>query len=293
LGGILFNPEDIGCVFLFFRIWIEVMDVPITGFDLKGRLALITGGGRGLGLRMARALATYGANVVLTSRDADSARAAAQEIADSCGVQAIGFGMDVTKPESLEAVRAAVHDALGAPDILVNNAGGTPDRNARHLFQRKPEDIRALLDVNLYGTLLATRAFAPAMADKGYGKVINVASIAGMIGRDRRLYDSTGLLPQPVDYAAAKAGVLGFTVDCAGLLAPSGVRVNAISPGGFERTNMPTAFRDAYADRTALGRMGDVAASDLDGAVVYLASAASDYVTGINLVVDGGFHFWK
>jgi gluconate 5-dehydrogenase len=269
------------------------MNVPISGFDLQGRVALITGGGRGLGLRMARALASYGADVILTSRDGVSADAAALEIAESCGVKAQGFAMDVTSPDSLETVRTAIHKSLGAPDILVNNAGGTPDRNPRHLFERDPEDIRALLDVNLYGTLLATRAFAPAMAERGYGKVINVASIAGMLGRDRRVYESTGLLAQPVDYAAAKAGVIGFTLDCAGLLGSSGVRVNAISPGGFERTTMLPAFRDAYADRTALGRMGDVAASDLDGAVVYLASSASDYVTGINLVVDGGFHFWK
>lgn len=269
------------------------MESPISSFDLKGRIALVTGGGRGLGLRMARALAFYGADVVVTSRDASSAKSAANQISDSMGVKSLGFGMDVTDPESLEAVRTAIHESLGAPDILVNNAGGTPDRNARHLFDRDPKDIRSLLEVNLYGTVLATRAFAPAMADRGYGKVINVASIAGMLGRDRRVYESTGLLPQPVDYAAAKAGVIGFTVDCAGLLGPSGVRVNAISPGGFERTTMLPAFRDAYADRTALGRMGDVDAADLDGAVVYLASKASDYVTGLNLVVDGGFHFWK
>ena len=129
------------------------------------------------------------------------------------------------------------------------------------------------------------------MAGQGHGKIINIASIAGIIGRDRRMYERNEMAGQPIDYAAAKAGVIGMTLDLAGLLSPNGVGVNAISPGGFNR-NLPEGFVHDYADRTPLGRMGRDGV-DLKGAILFLASPASDYVTGHNLVVDGGFTSWQ
>jgi len=269
------------------------MDCPITNFGLAGRIAVVTGGARRLGNRMARALASQGAAVAILSRNEQDAAQAAEELASTYDVPAVGLAADVTSPASLASAREMITARLGTPDILVNNAGGTLGASPRHLFERDPEDIRAMIEVNLLGTILATREFGPGMVGKGYGKIINVASVAGLIGRDRRVYQQAGLAPQPVEYAASKAGVIGFTIDCAGLLGPDGVRVNAISPGGFARETMLPAFREAYSERTALGRMGDIPGSDLDGAVIYLASAASDYVTGHNLVVDGGFSFWK
>ena len=115
------------------------------------------------------------------------------------------------------------------------------------------------------------------MAEQGSGSIINIASIAGLVGRDRRMYQHSGLGQQPLDYAAAKAGVIGLTMDAAAYLAPMGVRVNAISPGGFER-GQPQAFIDAYSDATALGRMGRDG-MDLKGAVRFLASPAADYIS--------------
>ena len=129
------------------------------------------------------------------------------------------------------------------------------------------------------------------MSPRRAGKIINIASMAGLIGRDRRMYARNGMKGQPIDYAAAKAGVIGMTKDLAGLLSPMGICVNSISPGGFQRPDHPEGFVRDYSDRTPLGRMGRDGL-DLKGAALFLASPASDYVTGHNLVVDGGFSLW-
>ncbi len=130
------------------------------------------------------------------------------------------------------------------------------------------------------------------MCAQRQGKIISIASIAALVGRDRRIYERNGLNGQPIDYAAAKAGVLGMTRDLAAVLSPWGICVNAISPGGFERDDMPRGFVRDYSDRTPLGRMGRDGV-DIKGAALFLASSASDYVTGHNLVVDGGFSLWR
>ena len=180
---------------------------------------------------------------------------------------------------------------MPAADVLVNNAGGGLDLHPTHFFDRAPAHIAQLIDTNLTGMLYCCQAFGRSMAARGSGSIINIASIAGLCGRDRRMYDQTGLPEQPVEYAAAKAGVIGATRDLAGLLSPLGVRVNAISPGGFER-GQPQAFIDAYSRATPMGRMGRDGV-DLKGAALFLASDASAYVTGQNLTVDGGFAIWK
>ena len=148
-------------------------------------------------------------------------------------------------------------------------------------------DIAALIETNLTGMIYCCREFGRAMADRHTGKIINLASVAGVVGRDRRIYQRSGMNGQPVDYAASKAGVIGLTRDLAAMLAPLGVHVNSISPGGFAR-GQPETFIDNYSDRTPLGRMGRDGI-DLKGAILFLAAPASDYVTGHNLVVDGGF----
>ncbi len=130
------------------------------------------------------------------------------------------------------------------------------------------------------------------MVPQRKGRIINIASIAGLVGRDRRLYQRNQIKEQAVDYAAAKAGVIGLTRDLAAVLAPDGINVNAISPGGFAREDLPSSFVRDYSERTPLGRMG-ADESDLSGAVVFLAAPASAYITGHNLVVDGGFSIWR
>ncbi len=130
------------------------------------------------------------------------------------------------------------------------------------------------------------------MIEQGSGKIVNIASIAGLVGRDRKMYSRNNKSEQPIDYAASKAGVIGMTRDLAGLLSPHGIYVNAISPGGFDKGELPESFVRDYESETPLGRMGRLG-EDLMGAILFLASPASNYVTGHNLVVDGGFSIWK
>ena len=130
------------------------------------------------------------------------------------------------------------------------------------------------------------------MAEQGSGTIINLGSIAGIVGRSRDMYHAANKMEQPVEYAAAKGGVIAFTRDLAAFMAPYGVTVNCISPGGFDKGELPQAFIDGYSARTPLGRMGRMQ-SDLLGIVVYLASDAASYVTGQNFVIDGGFSVCK
>jgi NAD(P)-dependent dehydrogenase (short-subunit alcohol dehydrogenase family) len=263
-----------------------------THFDLRGRVAVVTGGRAGLGADIAAALAECGCDLVITSRSADRAREAAARMMDQLGVEAIGVAMDVRSPEEVAAASRASSDWKGRIDVLVNNAGGGSGASAGDLFDRPVDAIRDLLDTNLLGTILCCREFGRHMVRAGRGKIVNLASIAALVGRDRSIYHRNGVNEQPVEYAAAKAGVLGLTYDLAAKLAPFGIQVNAISPGGFDKGHLPAGFVSEYGARTALGRMGAMG-RDIKGACQFLASDASDYVTGHNLVVDGGFTRWK
>lgn len=262
---------------------------------LEGLVCLVTGGSRGLGFGAARALVREGATVVLTGRDGAVAQGAARELAVE-GREVRGVALDVTDDVSIERAVATVLDVHGRIDVLVNNAGGGSGSSPAWLPDRAVADIRSSIEVNLVGPILVTRAVVPSMMERRGGSIVSIASVAGHVGRDRRLYADNGMLGQPVDYAAAKAGVAGLTRDLAGMLGPYGVRANAISPGGFRRDAMPPGFVEGYADRTALGRMGEEdrgGVGDLDGAVVFLAGPASAYVTGQDLVVDGGFGVFR
>ncbi len=261
-------------------------------FDLTGKVAVVIGGARDLGHDMAEALAEAGCDILLTSRTASQAREAAERLAAMTGRDARGEALDVRDYSAVEALAQQAFAWKGQVNILVNNVGGTPPGSPGPLFDRTPEDMEALIALNLTGPLFCCKAFGQPMAEQGSGKIVNISSIAGLVGRDRRMYAQNGLSGQPIDYAAAKAGVLGMTRDLAALLAPRGVCVNAIAPGGFGRQGMDEGFVESYADRTPLGRMGRDG-YDLKGAVLYLASPASDYVTGQTLVVDGGFSMWQ
>jgi NAD(P)-dependent dehydrogenase (short-subunit alcohol dehydrogenase family) len=186
----------------------------------------------------------------------------------------------------------AVTARFGKIDILVNNAGGGSGQGECNFLRRDPDLIRSMIDSNLTGVLFCCRAVCGLMAERNSGAIINIASIAGLVGRDREMYHASHKMEQPVEYAAAKSGVLGLTRDLAAFMAPYGVRVNAISPGGFNKGDISSEFEQAYSNLTPMRRMGRMQ-SDLPGAVLYLASPASAYVTGQNLVVDGGFSVCK
>jgi len=262
-------------------------------FDLKGKVFFVAGGARHLGKDMATSLAQAHADGMITSRTADSAVATAEQIAESTAQTVAGIGMDATDPASIQQAVDQCVKQFGRIDILINNVGGggksRPDESTK-FEERELEDWNRLQSINLTAPWLVSKAVAPVMQKQKSGCIIHIASIAGMIGRDRRVYKD-GMMQQPLDYAAVKSGVIGLMRDMAAYLGDYGIRVNAISPGGFER-GQPQAFIDAYSDKAVLKRMGRDGI-DLNGAAVFLASDAAAYVTGHNLVVDGGFTVWQ
>ncbi len=261
--------------------------------DLTGQVAVITGGARNLGLDMATALAEAGADVAICSRTLDNAQTAAAALADDTGRRAVGYACDVRDEDSVEAFVSAVIADLGRIDILVNNSGNvfqcTPDN---HLVEDRPlEAWYETVNTNLTGSFLMTKhVVAKAMKPASRGSIVNIGSVAGMVGKDRRHYTNTEIVGCPIDYEAAKGGVINMTRDLACQLAAYNIRVNCISPGGFWR-NHSDQFTKQYSYSVPMKRMG-VDGKEMKGAVVFLASEASSYVTGINLPVDGGMTAW-
>lgn len=257
--------------------------------NLEGRIALVSGGVRNLGSDIASGLLEAGATVIVTSRDAVSAQEWAEENNRKFPGRVVGMGLDVADEKSVTGVFEKVRERFGRMDVLVNNAMTHSPEETGILETEPLQAWKACIDVNLTGVFLMIREYARLMIPQRSGCVINMASIAGAVGRDRRIYRN--MKPQPVHYAAAKAGVIGLTYDCAASLGCYGIRVNAVSPGGVERAQ-PEAFIRAYADKTMLGRMGRTE-TDLKGVIVFLASDAAGYVTGQNIFVDGGFTRFK
>lgn len=261
-------------------------------FDLSGKVALVTGGARNLGYDMALALAEAGAAVAITSRKIDSATASAKRITGQTEKKAIGFACDVRDESSVVQLVDAVLREFGRIDILVNNAGNVVSLPEVAQIEDRPfEQWRDTLASNLDGVFLCSKhAVAKAMKPAGSGVIINIASAAGLIGKDRRIYKGTTMGGATVDYHAAKGGVIAMTRDMAVYLAQFGIRVNCISPGGFWRGHSET-FTRQYSDLVPMRRMG-VDGKEMKGVVVFMASEASSYVTGANLAVDGGLTAW-
>jgi NAD(P)-dependent dehydrogenase (short-subunit alcohol dehydrogenase family) len=267
------------------------MNADVKGlFSLDGKNAMVTGGSQNFGLEISTGMLEAGAELIITSRDAAKAQKRAGELSRKYSRPVHGMGMNLLDEQSIVKLFADVKKKFGRLDILVNNAGGHSPLATGWLEKETLEAWRAFVEINMTGTFLMTREYAKLMMAQKKGSVINIASIAALVGRDRSVYPK-GMTPQPVPYAAAKAGMIGLTLDSAAYLGQFGIRVNAISPGGFERTQ-PKEFIAAYSGRTMLGRMGREG-FDLKGAVVFLSSDAAAYVTGHNLVVDGGFTKFK
>lgn len=261
-------------------------------FDLTGRVALVTGGAQNLGLDMAEALAEAGAHLVITSREPEKAERSAASLREGVSGRVLPLGLDLGDEASVAAVFARVEAEFGRLDVLVCNAGGARlSAGGVTTDERYPDDFAYVLRLNLYGTFLCVRAALPIMKAQGGGSIITIGSISGMVGRDRWVYEgSPDMVPNMGDYSAVKAGIIGYTRDLAAENGKYGVRVNCLSPGGFER-GQPEEFIRRYSKQTPLGRMGKDG-TDLKGAIVFLASDASGYVTGQNLAVDGGFTAW-
>ena len=258
----------------------------IAMMSLNGKIAMVTGGSQNFGEEIATGLAEAGAKVIITSRDSAKVRQVAVKMNKAYPGMIIPKSMDLKNEQSIIDLFAEIKAEFGRLDILVNNAGGHSKEACGFLERETLAGWNAFIDTNLTGTFLMIREYSRVMMPKKSGCVINIASISSLVGRDRSVYPES-MTPNPIAYTAAKAGMIGLTYDAAAYLGAHGIRVNAISPGGFERTQ-PASFIRAYSERTMLGRMGRQG-HDLKGAVVFLASEAADYITGHNLYVDGGF----
>jgi len=245
--------------------------------DLSGRVAIITGGSIGLGRQMAEGLAEMGANLVLCARKKERCEQAAEEL-KKLGVKTLALGCDVKNPEQVQEVVNATASQFGRIDILINNAGtswGAP------VEEMKLEQWNKVIETNLTGTFLFSQAAGRVMVPQRRGKILNIASVAGMRGAPPEF--------QAIGYHASKGGVIAFTKDLACKWGIHNIQVNAIAPGWFP-TNMSQLViernKEAFLSKIPMRRFGNE--HDLKGAAVYLASDASDYVTGHVLVVDGG-----
>ncbi len=239
--------------------------------ELEGRVAIVTGGSRGIGRAIAEELSRAGASVAVVARSSDRAEA----VAGGLEGRGAGFACDVADSEACRDLVAAVEESLGPVDILVNNAGITRDNI---LVRLKDEDWEAVLETNLRGAFNTTRVVARRMMKRREGRIINIASVVGLTGN-----------PGQANYAASKAGLIGFTKSVAQELAARGVLANVVAPGFIETdmtAGLPEEARETLFGRIPLGRFGTP--DDVAGAVRWLAGPAAAYVTGQVLVVDGG-----
>jgi 3-oxoacyl-[acyl-carrier protein] reductase len=242
--------------------------VPI---DLTGRVALVTGGTRGIGRAIAQQLHAAGAKVAITGRDAERAKAAAAEL----GGGTAGFGCEMTDAAQVEAAVAGTEAALGPVDILVNNAGLTRDQIVLRMSEA---DWDTVLGVNLKGAFVATRSVLKGMMKRKSGRIVNVSSIVGITGNKGQ-----------ANYAASKAGLIALTKSVAKEYASRNILVNCVAPGFIETdmTNaLPVEARTSLLQQIALARLGRP--EDIAGAVLFLVSDLAGYVTGQVVVVDGG-----
>lgn len=254
----------------------HVMDL----FKLEGKTAIVTGGGRGLGAQIAQGFAEAGANVVVCSRKLEACEETAEGL-KGLGVKALALKCDVTNEQDVENVIRKTVEEFGTVDILVNNSGATWGAPAEEM---PLEAWQKVMNVNVTGTFLMSRAAGQVMLKQKSGKIINISSVAGLGGIDPELMNTIG-------YNTSKGAVITFTKDLAAKWGQYNINVNAIAPGFFP-TKMSEVLiergKEQFLKQTPLNRFGSD--EDLKGAALFLASKASDYITGDVVVVDGGMH---
>jgi NAD(P)-dependent dehydrogenase (short-subunit alcohol dehydrogenase family) len=257
-------------------------------FDLSGEVVLLTGGAGILGAAFAAALSRFGAAVAIVDRDGAKAGKSAQAVP-----RARAYEADIVDPQALRRLQGEVKAELGTPTVLVNNAAAKSDNFFAPFEQFPLDDWNQVMNVNLTGAMLCSQVFGAAMAERGRGSIVNILSIYGIVAPDQRIYEGSSYegraINTPAVYSTSKAALLGLTKYLATYWSAAGVRVNAITPGGV-RSGQNDTFVERYSARVPLGRMAE--RDELAGALVFLASPAASYVTGQNIVVDGGLSAW-
>jgi NAD(P)-dependent dehydrogenase (short-subunit alcohol dehydrogenase family) len=271
--------------------------MPATNFDIRGRIAVVTGGLGQLGRQFCQVFLEAGARVVVLDQRVDPGLLA--ERFGEQGSQILGIQADVSSRSSMDAALQRIMDELGeAPHVLINNAALDSPPNASAAdngpFETFPEESwDRVLEVNLKGAMIACQVFGGAMAVAGRGSIVNVCSIYGMVSPDQRIYDYRRRggeeFFKPVAYAASKSGLLNLTRYLATYWAPREVRVNTVTFAGVFN-NQPEEFLSGYCVKVPLGRMARE--DEYNGAILFLASDASSYMTGSNLIIDGGYTAW-
>ncbi len=266
-------------------------------FDLKGKTAIITGGTGILGKRFCTGLAEFGANIVIVDLDEELTKEFAHTLTEKYGVKTIGLSCDVSMKEQVAAMVKKVIETFGEIHILLNNAATKSDDLDAFFAPFEDYSIdewRRVMAVNIDGMFLVAQAVGKQMLKQGKGgSIIQTASIYGIIAPDQRLYEGSYYLKKkintPAVYSTSKAAVIGLTKYLASYWAKKGIRVNSIVPGGNE-SGQNEVFVQKYASRVPLGRMGKP--DEMVAAVIFLASNASSYVTGQQIVIDGGLSVW-
>lgn len=270
-----------------------------TLFSLKGRVGIVTGALGLLGKQHCYALAEAGAHVIVADLQETVCLQFAKEITASHNVECLGIGLNITDKQSVQKLLAIVLQKFGRVDVLVNNAAindmfENPSAAAElSKFENYPLELwQKSLDVNITGTFICSQVIGSEMASRGSGSIINIASTYGIVAPDQALYkrpDGTQSFYKSAAYPVTKGAIISFTRFLAAYWGKAGVRVNALSPGGVENSQ-DEYFVESYSARTPLGRMAQP--TDYKGALIFLASDASNYMTGANLVVDGGWTAW-
>ena len=265
-------------------------------FSLSNKVVVVTGGAGLLGQVFCQALADVGAHVAIVDLDLASAETAAKSINKSDTQKVVAFGSDITSPESVTQMVANVIKRFGRIDVLVNNAaskGSNLDTFFEPFESYSLQTWREVMSVNIDGLFLVAQAVGNQMKKQGGGSIIQTSSIYGVVAPDQRIYKGSEYngraINTPAVYSASKAAVNGLTSYLSTYWATSKIRVNSLTPGGIA-SGQNDEFNKRYSSRVPLGRMGE--ASELVGALIYLASDASSYVTGQNIIVDGGLSAW-
>jgi len=257
-------------------------------FSLKGKVAIITGGAGHLGSAVSEGLAEAGADVVIASKNENRCKTLAEKLSKKYNIHAIGMALDIRSMDIVKNCLKKINHEMGAIDILVNNASfGKPNT----LESMTEQEWLVGIDGTIHGVFRCTQAVIPYMEAQRHGVIINISSMYGIVSPDPRIYGDSGY-DNPSNYGAGKAAILQFTKYAACHLATKGIRVNAISPGPFPNPDVQKNqwFISNLRNKVPLRRIGEP--GDLKGATIFLASEASSYITGQNILVDGGWTVW-